>query len=284
MKTLPEKDQIKIHGHRGWRGRYPENTIYALSAATKLGVDALEIDVVMMKNGEILVSHDPYMHREICSRPDGMEINSSEEFLFNIYEMTPDAVKTFPCGAFPHPRFPKQKQIPGLYKPMLGEAVKAIRELSWLLGRKEPLWNIEIKSQPDWDFVFQPEPVEYVQQFLAEFELLNLSDNCIIQSFDDRILRELHTRAPHLKLVYLRYPHSQDPKTEIDLLGFVPFGYSPHFEIVNIETVEYCRLHNIELITWTVNETADLQRMMKLGVRHIITDYPDVALEMRGGL
>ena len=275
------KDSVKIHGHRGWRGRYPENTIYALSAATKLGVDAIEVDVVMMKNGEILISHDPYMHREICSGPDGKAIAATEESLYNIYEMSADMIKTFQCGAFPHPRFPSQKQIPGLYKPMLVEAVKAIRELSQLLGRNEPLWNIEIKSHPDWDFIFQPEPAEYIKQFLAEFELLNFSENCVIQSFDKRILRELHHKAPLQKLVLLIDAFGKSPQEELSDLGFVPYGYSPNYKIVDAATAVYCIENNIELITWTVNNPAEMKAMMVLGVKHIITDYPDIAMKLR---
>jgi glycerophosphoryl diester phosphodiesterase len=45
--------------------------------------------------------------------------------------------------------------------------------------------------------------------------------------------------------------------------------------------VAYCQAQGIQLLAWTVNEEADMQRLITLGVKEIITDYPDRALAVR---
>jgi len=44
------RSDFQIHGHRGCRGLFPENTIPAFEKASKLGVDALELDIVISKD------------------------------------------------------------------------------------------------------------------------------------------------------------------------------------------------------------------------------------------
>lgn len=63
--------QIQIQGHRGCRGLFPENTIPAFLHALNLGVDVLELDVVVTGDGYVLVSHEPWMNPEICTGPEG---------------------------------------------------------------------------------------------------------------------------------------------------------------------------------------------------------------------
>ncbi|MBL0316049.1 MAG: hypothetical protein IPP69_09790 [Flavobacteriales bacterium] len=79
--------KIHVHGHRGWRGQYPENSVIAFTEAVKLGVDVLEMDVVLSADHQLIVSHDPFMHHEICTKPDGSAISASEEEKLNIYQM-----------------------------------------------------------------------------------------------------------------------------------------------------------------------------------------------------
>ncbi len=66
----------------------------------------------------------------------------------------------------------------------------------------------------------------------------------------------------------------------IEKLGFQPDVYSPHFSLVDELTVKYCREKKIKIIPWSVNETADMERMKKLALDGIITDYPDRAIKV----
>ncbi|HSZ26331.1 MAG TPA: glycerophosphodiester phosphodiesterase family protein, partial [Cytophagaceae bacterium] len=97
-------------GHRGCRGIYPENTLEGFRRAIDLGINSLELDVVVSKDRQLVVSHEPYMNPEICLKPDGSEITPSEEKQYNLYTMTYEEIKKFDCGLKIHPRFPNQKK------------------------------------------------------------------------------------------------------------------------------------------------------------------------------
>ena len=84
-----------IQGHRGCRGLYPENTVVAFIEAVKLGVNTLEMDVVVSKDGKLVVSHDPVMNDEICSTPDGNAIAATEKNNYRIYNLTYEEIKKF---------------------------------------------------------------------------------------------------------------------------------------------------------------------------------------------
>ncbi len=273
---------VKIHGHRGWRGSYPENTIIGFIEATRLGVDALELDVVIDANNQIIVSHDPFMQHEICVKPNGNPISEGEETLLNIYRMQ-NAERLLYSNPPPvHPRFPNQKRITSGVKPTLNEVVSAVNAFCDSTKKEIPLWNIEIKSQPDWDDVFHPRPAEYVGYVLTQLHQLHIADHCVVQSFDARILQEIHRQSPDINLVYLSDDPDLSPEEKLSTLGFKPYGYSPNFNLVNKETFDYCKKNDIELIVWTVNEESDMQSMLDLGVHHIITDYPDRLMKLLG--
>src|SRR5438132_1072083 len=83
--SLPKFDK---EGHRGCRGLMPENTIPAMLRAIDLGVTTLEMDIVFTKDGEAVVSHEPFFNHEITTKPDGTFITEVEEKNFNIYQIT----------------------------------------------------------------------------------------------------------------------------------------------------------------------------------------------------
>src|SRR4028118_1660321 len=66
-------------GHRGARGLLPENSIPAFKKALDLGVNTLELDVVVSKDKQIVVSHEPFFSAEICLLPNGEEISKKEQ-------------------------------------------------------------------------------------------------------------------------------------------------------------------------------------------------------------
>ena len=70
---------IEVHGHRGCRGLLPENTIPTFLKAAELGADALELDVVITGDKQVLVSHEPWFAAEYCLKPDGRSITPTEE-------------------------------------------------------------------------------------------------------------------------------------------------------------------------------------------------------------
>lgn len=275
-----------IHGHRGCRGLRPENTIPAFVHAIEWNVDALEMDVVITGDSQVLVSHEPTMLPLIMAYPDGRPAMDE-----NIFTMSAAQAQTFLCGTQPHPRFPEQT-LDKCYKPLLTEVVDTVRQLCAQRGQREPLYNIELKTVLERDSagktitgddVYHPDPQTYTTLFLNGVRSLQLGDRMIVQSFDPRILEAMHRQAPEIPLVYLSEDSLKSPEAKLSELSFRPFGFSVYYPMIDASVVRYCREQGIALIAWTVNEKADIQRLVEMGVTEIITDYPDRAIEVRQG-
>ena len=118
-------EMAEIHGHRGCRGLLPENTIPGFLYAIDLGVDALEMDVVMNGESDLVVSHEPFISPRICLDPEGNEIPEEMVEQINIYTMSQDSIERFDCGMKPHPKFPNQKKISAT-KPLLKDVIDTV--------------------------------------------------------------------------------------------------------------------------------------------------------------
>jgi len=157
--------------------------------------------------------------------------------------------------------------------------VETVDEFALVNGLVRPDFNIEIKSDPAWYGTFQPKPDAYVDAVLATIDSLGLADRCIIQSFDPAILEAVNARYPSITLALL-VDNEDGWKKNLKRLSFTPAIYSPSFALVDEKLVESLHLEDIELIVWTVNEEADIKRMLDLGVDGIITDYPDRVMKV----
>ena len=274
------QESIIIQGHRGCRGVLPENSLQAFEKAMEIGVSVLELDVVVTKDKRLIVSHEPWMNPEICTMPDGSELISEQEGKeFNIYQMNLEEAQSYRFGSFGHHRFPDQ-QKQDCHKPTLSEVVAFAQRKSKELGTPLPGFNVELKSTADGGGIFYPTPSEYADIFMQEFELLDITELTTIQSFDARLLRELHTRNTAFRLVYLVEPGLKSYRRHIEDLGFSPYGFSPNHKVVTAQTVKNCKEDGVHLSVWTVNESKDIEKMIELGVRDIISDYPSRAIEI----
>src|SRR5471030_2952223 len=87
--------RFDIQGHRGARGLKPENTIPAFLTGLDSGVTTLEMDVVITKDKQVVVSHEPWMSAGICLDSLGNAVTGKNENRFNIYQMTYEQVRKF---------------------------------------------------------------------------------------------------------------------------------------------------------------------------------------------
>jgi glycerophosphoryl diester phosphodiesterase len=267
---------VDIQGHRGCRGLMPENTIPAFIKALEIGVNTLELDVVISKDGKVIVSHEPYMSSTICLDPDGNEIANQEKY--NIYEMTYEEVATFDCGSKFHSKFPEQAKIK-VSKPLLSAVIDTVDQ--YLSDNNLPpvKYNIELKSTPKGDDIFHPKPDEFSRIVIDLLKEKKVVEQVIIQSFDERILESFHQLAPEFELAFL-VTNIASMKKNLSKLSFQPQLYSPNFKLVNKNTIKQAKVMNIGLVVWTVNEEKDIQKMIDLGVDAIISDYPDRVVKL----
>jgi glycerophosphoryl diester phosphodiesterase len=252
----------------------PENTIPAFLHALEFPVTTLELDVVVSADSQLVVSHEPWVNPDICLDPQGMPIKDKDKFSHNIYKLTVAEISGFDCGILGNPRFPDQKQL-SARKPTLRDVVLSVRRHCDSLGRDFPMFNIELKSDPQSYDIFVPPPEKFVEIVLNEIAALDLTQYTVLQSFDLNILREIHRQdSDNIPVSYLS-SKMRNLEAAIDKLGFVPAIYSPNYHLVNRKMIRYARDHQIRVIPWTVNRTKAMQRLIQCGVDGIITDYPD---------
>ncbi|HNP19594.1 MAG TPA: glycerophosphodiester phosphodiesterase family protein [Fulvivirga sp.] len=270
--------QIDIQGHRGARGMMPENSIPAFIYAMDQGVTTLEMDVVITKDHKVVVSHDPYLMHDICYNAKGEEITKKEEKEYNIYQMTYDEVTKCDCGSKGNPRFKEQMKIK-TSKPLLSDVIKAAEKHAKGVTLFEVGYNIEIKSLPEDDNIFQPTVDVFSDLVYNLIDQYLPWERVTIQSFDFRVLRYWHEKYPDVKLAVL-IENPKSIKTNLKELGFTPAIYSSYHKLLNAGKVAELRQLGIKVIPWTVNELSDMKKLISWKVDGLITDYPNRAREL----
>lgn len=268
-KALPEG--FELQGHRGCRGYYPENTIPAFIHALELGANTLEMDVVISKDSQVVVSHEPWFAPEFCSKPDGSPVLGDE--LLYLYLMDYDSIRKYDCGKRGNPKFPQQKAMPA-YKPLLRDVIDSVKVWCKSNGKRFPYLNIETKIEPGWENRLTPSPDTFMIYLYQELERSGVKNLSCIQSFDVRTLQYLQTIDGAMTTALL-IDNNNPVEFNLSQLGFLPSIYSPDHKYVTPEMIAKMRELGMRIIPWTVNEKADIQKMVDMGVDGIISDYPD---------
>lgn len=271
-----------LQGHRGARGIRPENSIPAFLIALDSGVTTIELDLAITKDKQIVVSHEPWMSAAICLQPDGASISDGEEKSLNIYQMDYEQVRKFDCGSKGNEKFPEQVKMKTA-KPLLRDVIIAVEHHIKSYSLYEVDYNIEIKTSPPGDGKFHPSPEVFSDLVYNLIDQYLPLERVVIQSFDFRVLKYWHEKYPDIRLSALvENPRSVD--ANLKSLGFTPSVYSPYFKLLTKEKVDYLHKLKIRVIPWTVNETADMQKLLEWKVDGFITDYPDRAATLGLGI
>ena len=253
----PEPRRIRVHGHRGARARFPENTLPGFEYAIEQGVDALELDLAVTSDNVIVVSHDPILHEPLCTSPGKRSAV--------IRQLTLAEVRQWDCGALRNPRFPTQRPIPGTRMPTLDEIFE-------LAGRGRFCFDVEVKSLPQHPEL-SPQPEEFARLVLQKIREHRIEDRVTVLSFDFRVLVAMRALAPAIRLSAL---------TEADPRAFAAIAaeaadaevVSPDFHLVTGEKVAAAHAAGLQMVPWTVNQPADWDRMIAAGVDAIVSDDP----------
>ena len=289
IKTILDKNSIAykrfktpgvlifdIQGHRGCRGLMPENTIQGFMEALKIGANTLEMDVVISGDGQVVVSHEPWMSPEICLSPDGSIMGKNE--MPNLFQMKYEEICQYDCGRKVSHHFPVRKSMNAV-KPLLSEVINRVEKYILWNSFRPVQYNIEIKSSPEWDNVFQPKPEETVLKVYDLIRSKNIQRRCTIQSVDLRPLQIFRRIAPQMRLSLL-VENDCSVTDNLDALGFKPDVYSPDFRLVDTAMIQAVHHAEMKIIPWTVNEILDMNELIQMGVDGLITDYPDVAVKL----
>lgn len=264
-----------LQGHRGARGLLPENTVPAFLRALELGVTTLEMDAVITKDGEVVVSHEPWFSSVICSLPSGEPVPPADEQRYRIYELPYEEVARFDCGSRGHPRFPEQQPM-RVSKPLLRDVIRAAEAYAAEHDLPPVRYNIETKSRPGGDGVLHPGPEEFVRLLYGVLTETGIRDRATLQSFDVRTLQAARRLDPSLQLALLvEFEGNRGLEADLAELGFTPDLYSPDYRLVDAALVAAAHARGLQVVPWTVNDLEEMRRLKALGVDGLITDYPD---------
>ncbi len=266
------KQRIEVHGHRGARARYPENTLPAFQFALEAGADFLELDLSVTRDGVLVVSHDPHVNPEICRDKHGDAFPKPGPLL---HALSLSEVKEYDCGCVKNPRFETQVAVPGTRMPALSEVFDMVRQ-SKHPNAKRIGFNIETKIFPEHpEYTIGPE--EFARKAVEAFKQSGFFDRIVLQSFDPRTLVEARKIEPKITISLL----VEDPKA--DLMGLCKTIradiVSPDSDLVTPENVAEFHQAGIRVLPWTVNDPKDWQKLIEMNVDGIITDDPAALLK-----
>jgi len=282
-----------LEAHRGGRALRPENTLPSFANALSMGVDTLELDMGVTKDGVIVVSHERGLNPDLARGPDGRYISAGVPYVnLTLAEVKQYDVGQIRPGSAYAARFPEQLAISGTRIPTLAEVFELVRRS----GDRHVRLNIETKIDPT-----HPEesldPQSFVAAVLGLLRREHFTDRVMIESFDWRTLLLVQRQAPEIPTVYLT--QQQQPEENIYLdksspwtAGFDPIKYggsvpravkaaggriwSPLYEDVAVRSIAEAHSLGLPVIVWTVNDPKEMSRLIDMGVDGIISDRPDL--------
>lgn len=271
------QSNLDLQGHRGCRGLMPENTMPAFLKAVELGVTTLEMDLVVSSDGQLVVSHEPWMSPVICSHPDGKPVTKAEAKGINLYKMKYEEIQSYECGLRLHPGYPNQQKIKAV-KPTLKMVVRSVERFASENKYNQPLYNLEIKSAAKGYDIYTPKPSVFVGMVVEEIRRLGIEDDVTLQSFDINVLEELNkVSGRRFDIAYL-VEKGKKLQKNLGKLTFKPDIYSPHYKLLSEVVIKQLHDAEITVIPWTVNTKQEIDQLILWGVDGVITDYPDLVL------
>jgi glycerophosphoryl diester phosphodiesterase len=260
-KGFLSKDRVLVFAHRGGQGLWPPNTLYAYERAVALGVDVLEMDIHATSDGVLVVRHDPSVEATTDGRGLIRELTLAEiKSLDAGYRWTADGGQTYPYRG------------QGITIPTLEEVLTAFPDA--------PL-NIDIKPR-------DASVVTPFYQLLRDYHKL---DQVVVGSFHDDQLRRFRALCPQaataagvaetrrffwLNLFFLSFVY------HAEATAFQIPEYAGRLHVITPRFIRGAHARNMQVHVWTVNDLADMQRLIEWGVDGIMSDYPDRLMALLG--
>ena len=231
--------------HRGFSGKYPENTMLAFEKALEIGCEGIEFDVHFTKDKQLVIIHDELIDRTGDQKGLVKDMTYDELCKVNFAYKFKDEV--------PFQRIP------------------TLREYFELVKDKDIISNIELKTG-----VFEYDGIEQaVYDLIKEFGLQN---KVIVSSFNHHSVMRMKAIDPKIECGFLVETWILDVASYIEKNHIE--AYHPYFYQLTPSEVEDLRKHNIKINTWTVNEYEDIQKMIDIEADGIIGNYPDRVKEL----
>jgi glycerophosphoryl diester phosphodiesterase len=285
-----------LQGHRGARGLFPENTLAGFKATMQLGVTTLETDLAVTSDGVVVISHDPALNLDLTRTADGKWLPQTGPA---IQSLTRDELRQYDIGRVnPDSRYGKQWPE---QKPVDGERFPTLADL-FALGGTKVRYNIEIKIDPGKPGL-TPQPAAFAALVAAEIRKAGMTRRTQVQSFDWRAVIEMKKQAAEIETACLSIEGPNfdtvrraggGPSPWMGGINLADHGgslpravkaagcstWSPFWRNATAEQVAEAQTLGLKVIPWTVNDPAEMGRLIDLKVDGLITDYPNRALQV----
>ena len=303
---VAEASRLDIQGHRGARGLAPENTLPGFEIALDLEVSTLELDLHFTADDRVVVWHDAVVDRDKCGLapgappdvPDPDDVLIPDEDLM-IRNLEVAQLSWFRCDRNPSQgRYPEQRaeatalagddfRIVTLAEVFDFVATYASSNTKTESQRRAAMsveFNIETKRKPDrpetiGDGFDGKSPGPFERAVLADVTERGLTSRVVIQSFDHRSLWAVRSVDPEIRLAALSV------REQVDHDGLAARGasiWSPNFDAISEASVAAAHDAGLLVVPWTVNDPDDMSRLIELGVDGLITDRPDLLIDLVG--
>lgn len=238
----------KIFAHRGFSGKYPENTMLAFRKAVEIGVDGIELDVHLTKDNEIVIIHDEDIRRT-C---DGEGL---------VKDMTLEQLRKYDASA----------TFRGVYGFC---GIPTLREYFELIKDTDIVTNIELKTGVYEYPTIEKRTVELIKEF-------GLENRIIFSSFNHFTVKRCEEIAPEITRGFLTGDWLVDfgkYAKERNVQCCHPWHIT-----LNEDSVKEIHDAGMVINTWTVNEYKDIERLAAMGVDCLIGNFPDRMVELLRG-
>lgn len=299
---MPEKPLVV--GHRGAAGLLPENTLAAFKRGCELGIDAIELDVLVSADGELVVHHDFKLKPETTRTADGTWISSGSQPA--VKELTAAQLKVYDIGRLQPKtsyagRYPEQNPVDGERIPTLKEVIDLFKQSC----RPSTRLLVEIKTSPE-EPDLTPPPEAVSDQVVKMVKAEGIAERAWVLSFDWRNLVHIQKTAPEIRTVHLTIAgigsnnlKPGQPGASPWLAGFdiddfngsAPRAvkaaggriWSPFFKNLTPESLAEARRMGLLVSVWTPDTPDDLKKMIEMKVDAITTNRPDVLMRLLDG-
>jgi glycerophosphoryl diester phosphodiesterase len=276
-----------LQGHRGARGLFPENTLEGFKATLAIGVTAFELDVAITADGIPVVCHDAALNPDLARGPDGAWIDGPGPLIRTLRRAdlaAYDVGRLRPGSAYAA-QFPHQRPHDGARIPRLADVLAVDPHVRF---------NIEMKTYPEHP-AWTVSPEAMADAVIAVVEQAGVADRINMESFDWRGPRHVRRVRPDLPLAWLTRPETvRDAATwwggpvPADYGGSVPRAvaaegggtWAPHHADLTTAQVEEAHALGLFVLPWTVNDPAEMRRLLHAGIDGLITDRPDIARQV----
>lgn len=266
-----------VSAHRGGAAYAPENTLPAFRNAVRLGVDQLEMDTQLTADNQLVILHDDTLDRTTdCSGAVNAQTLAQVQACDAAYWFTPGQGVTVPGTDVPHPLRGAGVRVPTL---------QALLDWYVTLPCGRPTLSIEIKNIPG-ETNFDPAGDKTAKVLLPLLARYGVDKDVVIQSFWPVTLVQVKQMNPALRTQFLTSSASGETAAA-NLADVIATGQdisAPNFDAPDFLTpvVQAAHAAGKQVLPYTPDAYADLQKTLGLGVDGLITNFPACALQALG--